>query len=64
MTDVAVLLAVSMPTASAMVADLVRKRWVARRYSVVDCRAIALRLSRQGEKIEEQVRRALKGTHA
>lgn len=59
MTDTAVALSVRLPTLSEVVNDLVRKRWVIRRRSVTDRRAVHVRLSRLGkalaEKIEGQV---------
>ena len=59
-TEAAAVLRVSLPTLSAVVKDLVHKRWVIRRYSVEDRRAVCLSLSGQGEvlarKIEDQVR--------
>jgi len=48
-TDTAASLAVRMPTLSVVVTDLVRKRWVAKRRSVMDSRVVHLRLSRRGE---------------
>lgn len=59
-TDAATALGVRLPTLSAVVKDLLRKRWVIKRYSVEDRRAVDLRLSRRGEalarRIEGQVR--------
>lgn len=60
-TDAAAALGVRLPTLSVVVKDLLRKRWVIKRYSVEDRRAVDLRLSRQGlvitRKIENQVPR-------
>jgi DNA-binding MarR family transcriptional regulator len=42
LTDAATSLAVRLPTLSPVVADLVRKRWVTRRYSVEDRRVVYL----------------------
>lgn len=60
LTDAAAALCLRLPTLSDVVKDLVRKRWVTKRYSVEDRRAICLRLSRRGQvitmKIENQVR--------
>ena len=60
MTDTATALGVRVPTLSVVVNDLVEKRWVTRRYSVEDRRAVCLSLTRRGKalavKIEEQVR--------
>jgi len=60
LTDAAAALSVRLPTLSEVVKDLVRKRWVIKRRSVTDTRAVCLSLSRRGEalaqKIEEQVR--------
>lgn len=68
LTDAAASLGVRLPTLSAVVNDLVRKRWVTKRYSVEDHRAVCLRLSRRGlvitRKIENQVRRVSTGAAA
>lgn len=61
LTDTAAALCVRQPTLSAVMKDLVRKRWVSKRRSVADTRIVHLRLSRRGDalvqKIAEQVRR-------
>jgi len=61
LTDAADALCLRLPTLSDVVKDLVRKRWVTKRRSVTDSRAVCLSLSRRGEaltqKIEGQVRR-------
>lgn len=61
LTNAATSLGVRLPTLSVVVKDLLRKRWVIKRYSVEDRRAVDLRLSRQGlvitRKIENQVPR-------
>jgi DNA-binding MarR family transcriptional regulator len=53
-------LCVRLPTLSAVVKDLVWKRWVSKHRSVRDSRAVCLSLSRRGEalaqRIEGQVR--------
>jgi DNA-binding MarR family transcriptional regulator len=58
--DAAAALYVRAATLSVVVNDLVGKRWVTRRHSVEDRRAVCLSLSRRGEalaqKIEGQVR--------
>ena len=60
LTDAAATLRVSSPTMSEVVKDLVRKRWVTKRRSVTEYRAVQLELSRQGHTlarhIEERVR--------
>ncbi len=60
LTDAAASLGVRLPTLSGVLKDLVRKRWVTKRRSVTDTRAVCLSLSRRGEalaqKIEERVR--------
>jgi len=60
LTDAAAALCLRLPTLSEVVKDLVRKRWITKRYSVEDRRAVCLRLSRRGQvitrKIENQVR--------
>lgn len=64
LTDAATALGVKPPTLSQVVTDLVGKRWVTKRRSVTDSRAICLSLSRRGEalaqKIEGQVREVRK----
>ena len=60
LTDAATTLGVTLPTMSQVVTDLVGKRWVTKRRSVMDSRAVCLRLSRRGEtlarRIKEQAR--------
>ena len=60
LTDAAASLGVKLPTLSEVVKDLVRKRWVTKRRSVEDRRAVCLSLSRRGEalarRIEDRVR--------
>jgi len=60
LTDAAAALCLRLPTLSDVVKDLVRKRWVTKRRSVTDTRAVCLSLSRRGQvitrKIEAQVR--------
>ena len=55
LTDAATALGVGLPTLSVVVTDLVRKRWVVRRRSVQDRRAVYLRLSRRGETLAQRV---------
>jgi len=68
LTDAADALCLRLPTLSAVVKDLVRKRWVTKRRSVTDTRVVHLRLSRRGQalaqKIEEQVRQVSTGVVA
>ena len=58
--DAAAALSVRPPTLSEVVNDLVRKRWISRRRSGTDARAVCLSLSRRGNalalQIEQQVR--------
>ena len=65
LTDAAASLGVRLPTLSEVVKDLVRKRWVTKRRSATDTRAVCLSLSRRGQvitrKIENQVRRVSTG---
>lgn len=60
LADAAATLRISPPTLSIVVKDLVRKRWVTKRRSVTDSRAVKLQLTRQGNTlvrhIEQQVR--------
>ena len=68
LTDAAAALCVRLPTLSEVVKDLVRKRWVTKRRSVTDSRAVCLSLSRRGQalaqRIEGQVRRVSMGVAA
>ena len=61
LTDAAAALCLRLPTLSDVVKDLVRKRWITKRYSVEDRRAVCLSLSRRGEalarRIKDQVER-------
>ena len=50
LTDAAAALCVRLPTLSEVVKDLVRKRWVTKRRSVTDTRAVCLSLSRRGRR--------------
>ena len=54
-TDAATALGVRMPTLSLVVTDLVRKRWVFKRRSVTDTRAVRLSLSRLGETLAQRI---------
>ena len=47
-TDAADALVVRVPTVSDVLIDLVRKRWVTKRYSVEDRRVVRVQLSRRG----------------
>ena len=68
LTDAAAALRVRQPTLVEVVKDLVRKRWVTKRQSVQDRRAVCLRLSPKGQglarRIENQVRRVSTGVAA
>jgi DNA-binding MarR family transcriptional regulator len=54
-TDAAASLGVRLSTLSVVVKALERKRWVTRRYSVEDRRAVCLSLSRQGETFAQMI---------
>lgn len=56
LTDAAAALCLRQPTLSDVVKDLVRKRWVTKRYSVEDRRAVCLRLSRRGEALARRIK--------
>jgi DNA-binding MarR family transcriptional regulator len=60
LTDAAAALSVRPPTLSEVVNNLIRKRWISRRRSVTDARAVCLSLSRRGNalalEVEQQVR--------
>jgi len=53
--DAANALCVRPPTLNDVVKDLVRKRWVTKRRSVVDTRVVHLQLSRRGEALTHQI---------
>jgi DNA-binding MarR family transcriptional regulator len=54
-TDAAAALGVRFATLSEVVKDLARKRWVTKRCSVTDTRAVHLLLSRQGAALARQI---------
>ncbi len=56
LTDAAAALCVRLPTLSEVVKDLVRKRWVTKRRSVTDTRAVCLSLSRRGEALAQRIK--------
>ncbi|TKB71196.1 MAG: MarR family transcriptional regulator [Nitrospira sp.] len=56
LTDAAASLGVRLPTLSEVVKDLVRKRWVTKRRSVEDRRAVCLSLSRLGEALARRIK--------
>ena len=56
LTDAAASLGVRLPTLSEVVKDLVRKRWVTKRRSVEDRRAVCLSLSRRGEALARRIK--------
>ena len=60
LTDAAASLGVSLPTLSVVVKDLVRKRWVSKRRSVKDDRAVCLRLSRHGEALAQRIKKQVR----
>jgi DNA-binding MarR family transcriptional regulator len=54
-SEAAAALGIRLPTLSEVVKDLVRKRWVVKRYSVEDRRAVCLSLSRRGEAFAQRI---------
>ena len=56
LTDAADALCLRLPTLSAVVKDLVRKRWVTKRRSLTDSRAVCLSLSRRGEALARRIK--------
>jgi DNA-binding MarR family transcriptional regulator len=56
LTDAAASLGVRLPTLSEVVKDLVRKRWVTKRRSATDTRAVCLSLSRRGEALAQRIK--------
>ena len=55
MTDAATALRLRLLTLSSVAKDLVRKRWVTKRRSVTDTRAVCLALSRRGEALAQKI---------
>jgi DNA-binding MarR family transcriptional regulator len=55
LTEAAASLRVREPTLSLVVNDLVRKRWVTKRRSVTDTRAVCLSLSPRGERLAQRI---------
>ena len=56
MKDTAAALSIQPPTLTAVIDDLVRKRWVTRRRALHDDRAVCLRLSRQGQVVARKIK--------
>jgi len=56
LTDAAAALCVRLPTLSVVVSELVRKRWVTKRRSLTDSRAVCLSLSRRGEALTKKIK--------
>lgn len=54
-TDAADALVVRVPTVSEVLNDLVRNRWVTKRYSVEDRRVVCVQLSRRGEALVRKI---------
>ena len=54
-TDTADALVVGVSTVSDVLKDLVRKRWVTKRYSVEDRRVVCMQLSRRGHALALQI---------
>ena len=63
LTDAAAALGVTLSTASTLVKALVRKRWVTRRYSDEDRRAVCLSLSRRGQVLAQKIERQVRQTN-
>ena len=60
LTDAAAALCMRLPTLSDVVKDLVRKRWVTKRRSVTDTRAVCLSLSRRGEALAQRIKKQVR----
>ena len=56
LTDAAAALRVRQPTLHEVVKDLVRKRWVTKRRSATDTRAVGLSLSRQRQALARRIK--------
>ena len=63
-TDAATALRLRLPTLSEVVKDVVRKRWVTKRRSVTDTRAVCLALSRRGKALALQVEQRVRHVEA
>jgi DNA-binding MarR family transcriptional regulator len=63
-TDAATALRVRLPILSAVVKDLVRKRWVTRRRSVKDDRVVVLSFSRRGNALALQIKQRVRQVNA
>ena len=55
-TNAAAALGLRLPTLSVVVKALVRKRWVIKRRSATDTRAVCLSLSRRGEALAQRIK--------
>ena len=55
---------VRVPTLSEVVKDLVRKRWVTKRRSATDTRAVCLSLSRRGDALALQIEQRVRQVRA
>jgi len=55
LTDAAGALGVGLPTLSEVVKDLVRQRWVTKRRSLTDSRAVCLSLTQRGEALARKI---------
>ncbi len=64
LTDAAATLHVSPPTLSEVVKDVVRKRWVTKRRSVTDSRAVQLQLSRNGHTLARHIEQRIRQVEA
>ncbi len=56
LTDATEALCLRLPTLSVVVNDLVENRWVTRRHSVEDRRALCLSLTRQGQALARKIK--------
>jgi len=56
LTDAAAALRLRLPTMSTVVKALVRKRWITKRRSVKDDRAVCLSLNRRGEALTQRIK--------
>ena len=56
MKDTAAALDIKSPTLTAVIDDLVRKRWVTRQRSLHDDRVVCLRLNRQGQVVAGKIK--------
>jgi len=64
LTDAAAALRVRLPTLSTVIKDHVRKRWITKRRSVTDTRAVCLALSWQGQALARRIKDSVRNVRS